>query len=434
LWISTNKGICKFLVQHNSIKVFDVNNGLPDNEFNQGAYCAGSDGRMYFGGVKGAVSFDPAALKENQYIPPVVITSFRLFNKEVKLPKEITETTEIHLAHEDNNFSFEYAALNFLSPAKNRYAYILEGYDKAWNYMGAVRNVSYTHLDPGTYRFRVKGSNNDGVWNETGRSIVIFIEPAFWQTEWFAILVFLCTSGLIIGFYHQRITKLKKEKNAQQNFSRQLIESQETDRKRIASGLHDGIAQNLLIIKNNSDQIRQLDDIRLIQSEIEEIAQLAKESIDEVREIAYNLHPYQLERLGLTKAIESMLSRIQNGGQLTIVSSLQKIDGFVTKIFEINIYRLIQESLNNILKHSGASEASVSVKTNESEIMIEIEDNGRGFDIGKIGSAEMPGLGLTELSERTKLMDGTLRFNSIPGLGTSVQISIPVHSTRKELA
>lgn len=426
LWISSNKGICKFNEAKKLIKNFDINDGLPDNEFNQGAYFRGHDGKMYFGGIKGFVTFYPAQIKENTHIPPMVLTSFKVFNKEFDLDKPINETEEIQLQYNDNAFSFEYAALDFASPVKNQYAYLLEGFDKEWNYVGNRRNVSYTKLDPGTYYFRVIGSNNDGNWNETGKKIKIVISPAYWQTSWFRVLAAIGIFGLFFGFYYQHINRLQSEKKAQEDFSRRLIESQEKERKRIAGELHDSLGQNLLIIKNSSDQIMLSGDLNFISNESREISGLAKESIQEVREIAYNLHPYQLERLGLTKAIESMINKIKNSEAVKINHSLTKIDNLVSKELEINIYRLVQESFNNILKHSKASEASINIEMVNKKIEIEIEDNGGGFDVEKIKSNGKAGFGLQGLAERTRIFNGSLAIGSVIGLGTTVKISIPI--------
>lgn len=195
LWLSTNKGISRFDPLTETFRNFDVNDGLQSNEFNSGAYHKNKNGEMFFGGINGLNAFYPESIKNNPHIPPVVISDFQIFNKSVPigeradgriiLDESITETDKIHLSHKDRVFSFEFAALHFISPEKNEYAYMLEGFEKQWNYVGNRRFASYTNLHPGRYIFRVKASNSDGVWNEEGVSLTITITPPFWQTWWF---------------------------------------------------------------------------------------------------------------------------------------------------------------------------------------------------------------------------------------------------------
>ena len=209
LWLSTTRGLSRFNPRTEKFKNYDVSDGLQSNEFNGGAYYKSRNGEMFFGGVNGFNIFYPENIKDNPHIPPVVITDFQIFNKSVHvgkgkdgrsiLRKSITETKEIELSYKDNVISFEFAALDYRIPEKNQYAYMMEGFEENWNYVGNRRFAAYTNLPPGGYVFRVKGSNNDGVWNEEGVSLKITVTPPFWQTLWFrgfvigAILLFLVT-------------------------------------------------------------------------------------------------------------------------------------------------------------------------------------------------------------------------------------------------
>ena len=196
LWISTYKGLSKFNPKTERFRNFGVEEGLQGNEFNNWAYFKGKDGKMYFGGTSGLNVFHPDSLKDNSFIPPVVITDFQLLHKPVTigydtlwdrtiLEKAIFETSTLELNHYDNIISFEFSALDFQNPERNLYSYILEGFDKEWTYTDAAkRYVTYTNLDPGEYIFRVKGSNCDGIWNESGTSLSIIIQPPWWATWW----------------------------------------------------------------------------------------------------------------------------------------------------------------------------------------------------------------------------------------------------------
>lgn len=214
LWISTTKGISRFNPKSGVFKNYDVTDGLQGNEFNARSGLKTSKGEILFGGNNGFNIFQPEKLRDNLSIPPVYISDFKIFNKSVPiggkdspLQKNITETKELVLSYKHSVFSFGFVALNYNSPEKNQYAYMMEGFDKFWNYVGTNRTATYTNLDPGVYTFRVKASNNDGIWNETGASIKIIIEPPFWKTWWAYIiesLLIITIIYFILNYYISR--------------------------------------------------------------------------------------------------------------------------------------------------------------------------------------------------------------------------------------
>jgi hypothetical protein len=224
LWLSTGHGISKFNPESNRVRNYDVHDGLQSNQFIVGSYLKSSKGEMFFGGMNGFNTFYPEKLLDNPIIPKIVFTDFQIFNKSVSvaekingqsiLPKHISMLKEIELSHDQSVFSFEFAALDFRSPVKNKYAYIMEGIDPDWVYTDASRRfATYTHLDHGEYIFRVKGSNNDGIWNEEGKSIKIIILPPWWKTNWAYISYFMLFIGLLIVL---RRYDLKRQKLKQQ--------------------------------------------------------------------------------------------------------------------------------------------------------------------------------------------------------------------------
>ncbi|MCG8320777.1 MAG: ATP-binding protein [Cytophagales bacterium] len=219
LWLSTNKGLSRFNIKTEEFNNYDRKDGLQSNEFIPGAFSKSKNGEMLFGGINGYNSFYPASVKDNQHIPRVVITDFKIFNKPVTfqtedspLNKDISETTEITLTHKHAVFSFDFVALNFTNAEKNRYAYKMENFDPDWNYIGNRTYANYTNLAPGEYVFRVKASNNDGIWNEEGTSIKIRILPPFWETWWFKVLIFFIF--LFLGFllYKLRVKRIEYKK------------------------------------------------------------------------------------------------------------------------------------------------------------------------------------------------------------------------------
>ncbi|MES2734587.1 MAG: ATP-binding protein, partial [Bacteroidota bacterium] len=219
LWLTTNKGLSKFDTRTKKFRNFSIDDGLQGSDFITHAYCKTSKGEMIFGGNNGFNVFHPDSIKDNAYIPPVFITDLLIFNKPVSLSsqdspleKHISETKELVLSYKQSVFTLEFTALNYIFSANNQYAYKMEGFDKDWNYVGNKRAATYTNLDPGTYTFRVKASNNDGLWNEQGTAIQITITPPFWQTWWFRCLLTFIIIGGALSFYLYRINAIKAQK------------------------------------------------------------------------------------------------------------------------------------------------------------------------------------------------------------------------------
>ncbi len=216
LWISTNKGLSMFNPETEEFKNYDVSDGLQDNEFYQCSHYKSVNGELYFGGVHGFNVFNPENIIENPYIPPIVITDFRIFNKPVPIGQDsplqayIGETKEIELSYRQSVFSFEFAALNYISSKKNQYAYKLDGFDINWNNIGTRNTATYTNIDPGEYIFRVKGSNNDGIWNEDGASVKIIITPPFWQTWWFKLVSISIIVLLVFFIFYMKLSQIRR--------------------------------------------------------------------------------------------------------------------------------------------------------------------------------------------------------------------------------
>ncbi len=211
LWISTEQGVLYFDPATRGIRRYTPADGLQGNAFTARSYFQGRDGSLYFGGNNGFNRIRPDRLVRNERKPPVAITGFQLMNKPVGggVPRELK------LPYDRNVFSFEFAALDYVAPAKNQYATMLEGFDKAWNQVGTTRTASYTGLPPGHYVFRVKASNNDGVWNEQGISLPITVRPPFWATWWFrllALLALLWAARTWLRRMEQRREQLRREK------------------------------------------------------------------------------------------------------------------------------------------------------------------------------------------------------------------------------
>jgi signal transduction histidine kinase/CheY-like chemotaxis protein/sugar lactone lactonase YvrE len=219
LWLGTQNGLCVLNTDLNVIAIYDVKDGLQDNEFKEFAALKTKEGRMLFGGNNGFNIFDPANIPRNKFVPSVVFTDFKIFNKSVPnsnnnaiLPAHVSETKVISLSYRESVFSLEFAALNYVNSQNNSYAYKMEGFDEDWILSGNIHSATYTNLDPGSYVFRVRASNNDRVWNTEGISIVIVISPPFWKTWWFMGAVILVMVGGVASFLKLRITRNKQQK------------------------------------------------------------------------------------------------------------------------------------------------------------------------------------------------------------------------------
>jgi signal transduction histidine kinase/ligand-binding sensor domain-containing protein/CheY-like chemotaxis protein len=211
LWLSTNRGLSQFNPKTEIFRNYDSLDGLQSNEFNANAYYKSRSGEFFFGGINGFNAFYPEQIKDNPFIPPIVITDFKIFNQSVPIGKNsplqqhINLSQTITLSYQQSFFSIEFAALNFLHAEKNEYAYQLEGFEKGWNQIGTKRQAYYTQVPTGHYIFRVKGSNNDKVWNEVGTTLEIIILPPWWKTIWFKSVLVILFFGMIIGIYRWRV-------------------------------------------------------------------------------------------------------------------------------------------------------------------------------------------------------------------------------------
>jgi len=215
LWIATSNGLTALNPNTSAFSKYNTGDGLQDLEFEANAFLKTKDGEMYFGGINGFNCFYPGAIRANAFIPPVYITGFQLSNRPVEpgvlgspLASDISMTRNIQLSYRQSTFSLSFSALNFVTPENNQYAYRLEGLDTDWNFVGKENKVTYTNLGPGDYVFRVKASNNDGVWNEEGTSIRIVITPPFWKMGWFISLLVLLGLAGVYALYRFR-TQLK---------------------------------------------------------------------------------------------------------------------------------------------------------------------------------------------------------------------------------
>jgi ligand-binding sensor domain-containing protein/signal transduction histidine kinase len=448
LWLGTVKGLIRFDPLAKTSRVYDESDGLLGNEIGQRAYYQNRAGLMFFGNPNGFCVFRPEEIRDELTPPPVVLTSCQRYNTEIVEGSALVEPgiaarPAIEFSYKDNILTFEFAALSYWHPEKNQYAYQLAGYSNRWIQLGTKRDVTFTNLDAGDYILHVRGSNADGVWNREGASLRIRIIPPFWRRWWFILLAMTMLAGLVTLAYQYRIRQLRRAQLAQQQFSQQLIESQESERKRIAAELHDSLGQNLIVIKNWATLGLTLTPADApVREQLDVISTTAVQSLNDVRAIILNLRPHQLETIGLSNTLRFMIEQISAASGIAFTSEIAALDNLFTPEDEVIIYRLVQECVSNIVKHSQAQAATLVMKVADGQLHITVSDNGRGFSMaeGERWNAEaktlanpqsairnpQSGFGLKGLEERVRILRGTHKIISAPGKGTTHQFTIPV--------
>jgi len=426
-WFSTHKSsIGSYNPRTNQAKLFSMTEEVGGYDFYFGEATTDKVGNIYFGGNSGYLTFHPNDLYSNKLTPPIFFTSIKIAGEDYKLNTDVSKVKELLLDYDQRNISVSFAALNYIYPEKNEYKYILEGLDGKWVVLGNKNEITFANLPAGNYKLKVIGSNNDAVWNYQAAVINIAVKPPFWQNNYYRLIFVLLIAFGIYLLVTTKIKRLKEERQRQNLFSKLLIESQEEERKRLSQELHDSLGQNLLVIKNQIDMYKaaSVKDI----SELEDISGLIKESISEVKSISSDLHPHQLERLGLLKAINAMVNKIRNISSIEIVTELFDLAGVIPKEAEINIYRIIQESLNNIVKHSQATKALICLTYENDVVRLDVEDDGIGFDINNVDRANKftEGLGLKSIRERVRMLNGKIEIDSSKDKGTKISITIKI--------
>lgn len=427
LWMSGNKGIYRASImeleefaegRRASVNSFSYGSadGMLSRECN-GASPAGArsrDGRLWFPTIKGVVVIDPNKLNDQ---PPNVLI------EAVSVDEKIQPAgAAIEMKPGQENLEIQFSALSWNRPQQIRFKYQLVGLDTGWVEAGTRRTAYYPHIASGNYTFRVIADNGEGVWSEAINTLSVQVLPPFYKRWWFLVLCAMAVALIIRLLYSYRLAQLRKINEARTAFTQQLIEYQENERKRIAVELHDSIGQSLIVIRNRAlMSLNKPDKHEWVIEQMEEISESAADSITEVRQIAYNLHPYQLEHLGLTTALETMTEKAAKSSKIKFSAEIDDIDDTLTKETEINLYRIVQESLNNILKHSDATEAKISLWKKDGVLILSIEDNGKGFSTEANGKS---GLGLTGVSERARMMNAKYEIHSANGNGTKINLQM----------
>ncbi|MFZ0593443.1 MAG: two-component regulator propeller domain-containing protein, partial [Bryobacteraceae bacterium] len=357
-WISCNRGIYRVRKQElndfaaGKIRaIHSVNYGRSDGmrnvECNGGTGTAGikaENGSLWFATQDGVAIIRPGDVEAVIARPPRAIVESCMVDHRL-----VPTDRAIRMRPGQLDLECQYTALSFVDSERIVFRYKLAGLDEDWVDARTRRTAYYSHVPPGKYTFQVEATYDDRAWSNSGVHLAVIVLPPFYRTWWFETIFFLAAAGAIYLAWRKRVSQLEQARDVQQAFSRQLIASQENERKRIAAELHDSLGQHLVVIKSLA--------LISLNNEIsegtgkdrsEEISAEASQALSQVREIAYNLRPYQLDRIGLTKAVEAVVRKASAATGIAFESEIDRIDDVFPKEWEINFYRIVQESVNNV--------------------------------------------------------------------------------------
>jgi len=472
LWITTKVGLSHFDPVAGTFKNYWKEDGLPGNgyEFDSG-YC-NEEGEIFIGGSSGLVSFYPDSMVSNPIPPTIVLTDFKIAHKSVSvesaslranqdefyLPKAISNLDELHLSHREQTISFTFAALDFRSPLKNSYAYFMEGFEDSWNYTDASnREATYTNLDQGIYTFRVKGSNNDGVWSEEGVSLKITISPPWWETQLAYLGYLLILGGLIVTYWRFQVSKIELTHQVElEHLAAEHYHELDEHKSRFMANISHEFRTPLTLILgpvgNLLSQIKDHDmqaDLHLIQRQAKRLLELVVQLLD-ISKLEDNQMILQASQQNLVPLVRGLVDSFgslaeRNTIDLKFEATEENIQLYIEKDAMVKI---LNNLLSNAFKFTDASNAihvsvnqnSDSSLSNEGEVIIRVSDTGIGipenhlskiFDrFHQVDNTETrqwggTGIGLSLSKELVELHHGTISVDSNSDVGTVFTICLP---------
>lgn len=433
LWMNSNQGIHRARRQDlNDVADgristvvsigYGTEDGLRNVEGNGGKQPAGlrsTDGRLWFPTAGGLAVVDPKRVHRDEQAPNVLIEEIKVDQKD--LP---THTEQVVLAPGQTALEINYTGIKFNNAERLRFRYRLEGLDDGWTEAGTRRTAYFSHLPFGDYTFRVLAANRDGVWNEQGASIRVVIERPYYRTYWFYAIAAFLIAGFVGLVYFARVSQLRSVAEARELYARQLLESQERERSRLAMELHDSLGQSLVVIRNRALLgINKDKNEGAMLEQLHEISDAAASALQETREIAHTLHPYQIEALGLTTALNSLIDKFQNSSEIEFSVDIDSKPIDVPHDMAIAVYRIAQEWLTNVVKHSSANKVTIGLHSDDSKLALDISDNGTGFDPQTVKK----GLGLKGMEERARMIGASLNILSTPGAGCGIKLIVDLN-------
>ncbi|HMQ75188.1 MAG TPA: two-component regulator propeller domain-containing protein [Flavobacteriales bacterium] len=438
LWLSTNGGLAQLDRRTGTVvRTLARSDGLLGEEFNQNAYLRAADGTLYFGGPQGLNWFAPEELVSNRVAPPVRITRFLLNNEAVPLrcsgatgfalARAVHALERIDLSWREKVIGFEFAALNFIAPERNRYRYTLEGFDEDWTEAGSRSSVTYTNLDPGEYVLRVQGSNNDGVWNEEGATLALTISAPPWRT-WYAYAFYaLVLVALGYAWYRYRLREATRELQTGLRIAEARSLEREDFRRRSAADFHDESGAKLTRIGLHTGLAKQrTSSDPATAAHLEHIEQAQRELSAGIRDLIWSMDPGRDTLLDVLDRLSAfaltLFDRTETRFQLEGRNDTMK-DVKLHMEQRRAITLIMKEAMNNCAKHADAEHCTLAVQHDAGRILFRLKDDGKGFDPA---AAKPDSYGARTMPERAKGIGAELEFSSAPGTGTEVRLRIHV--------
>jgi ligand-binding sensor domain-containing protein/signal transduction histidine kinase len=417
LWISTSSGLSRFnLIDHQFI-TYDEKDGLGNNQFSQG-YFKCKNGVMIFGGIKGMTVFNPNNILINKNEPHTAITSFSVFNKELKLDYSDPNYSQIRLNYNERDFSIEFSALEFMRPDKNKYVYILEGYEKKWISSKNRRKVFYTNIQPGEYFFKVKASNGDNIWDKKAAILKIVIVPPFWRTWQFIIIVIIMILTAIYSLYRYRLEQLLKLERMRNTIAVDLHDDIGASLTRISLFCHAALRalKKFHINKNEEDEIIE------VESLLTEIDDNSRDLVRSMSDIVWAVNPKNDSFEKITIWLKDYTTKVfeinEIDYEIDIDPELSTLS--LPMDFRHNIFMIYKEGISNILKHAKATKVNIQLSKERDNMIISIKDNGIGFIVDNHNT----GNGLKNINLRASSFKGYSTISSIPGKGTILNVTL----------
>jgi two-component sensor histidine kinase len=399
IWCACANDIAVYNIRTGKISSYSGGDGMPFTGFGNWSQnaCKTADGQLIFSGGSGALGFYPEQLKENLIVPPIRFTGFNIFHESAKLDTAIQFIKMIELTHIQNIFSFEFTALNFTNAEKNQYAYKLEGLYDDWIYIGNERVASFTDIEPGEYIFRVKGSNNHGIWNEKGASVILIITPPWWGTLWFRTLMIITVLALGYSIYRYRINKVRE---------------MERLRVQIASDLHDDIGSTLTKIAVHSEIIQTTTEKQKVSTSSKKIGTMSREIITTLSDVVWSIDSRNDTVGDLIDRMRDFLETVFPAGSIHIDFQTKGLhfDQKITQVLRQNVYLIFKEAVNNAAKHSEADEVKILMINGNGKFKMEIIDNGAGIKVDKRHGRHH---GIENMEMRAKRIGGELNINNL---------------------
>jgi signal transduction histidine kinase len=461
LWIGTNHGLSQFNPLTSKFKNFLESSGLQSNEFSPNACVLLNSGEMAFGGIDGYTLFHPDSICDDVSVPTVVLTDFQIFNKHVPLgvttdgrtilTRSITESDAIHLSYTENVFSFEFAGLHYASPEDNLYAYMMGGFEKAWNYTKANRRfVTYTNLNPGTYIFHVKASNKDGVWNEAGTAITITITPPFWQTAWFRLGgIGLFISALVIG-YKVRTARIRSRNRELEKHILERTVQLETANKELESFSYsvshdlrsplrsiDGFSNALLEDYSKKLDEKGKDYLQRVRAASQHMEQLIDDLLNLSRVMRTEMQRSSVDLSILAQTITNDLVRTQPDRKVRFIIAPGMVVHADRNLMKIVLDNLFDNAWKFSSKHPTAT-IEFGTTTTQGQTAYFVRDDGDGFEMayaGKLFTAfqrmhtvsefKGTGIGLTTVQRIINRHGGKVWAEAKKDNGATIYFTIP---------